>query len=89
MATEEAIVSGLAPGRLADTEMVGKSTCGSADTGSNGQATMPTSRMPAISNEVAIGRRTNGAEMLTLGSALAPLNPKSLRSHGPPPTRAI
>ena len=35
VATADAIVSGLAPGRLADTEMVGKSTCGSGDTGSN------------------------------------------------------
>ena len=31
VATEEAMVSGLAPGRLALTEMVGKSTCGSGD----------------------------------------------------------
>jgi len=31
--------------------------------------------MPAMSSEVAIGRRTNGAEMLTLGGALALLNP--------------
>jgi hypothetical protein len=33
VATEEAMVSGLAPGRLAVTEMVGKSTLGSALTG--------------------------------------------------------
>src|SRR5580700_7748924 len=33
VATEAAITSGLAPGRLACTFMVGKSTCGSADTG--------------------------------------------------------
>ena len=32
-ATEEAIVSGLAPGNCALTEMVGKSTRGSAETG--------------------------------------------------------
>ena len=35
-ATVEAIVSGLAPGREAEIWMVGKSTCGSGDTGSNG-----------------------------------------------------
>ena len=35
-ATEEAMVSGLAPGRLAETWMVGKSTCGSGATGSSG-----------------------------------------------------
>ena len=34
VATEEAMVSGLAPGRVADTVMVGKSTLGSAATGS-------------------------------------------------------
>ena len=34
VATEAAMVSGLAPGRLADTTMVGKSTRGSAATGS-------------------------------------------------------
>ncbi len=35
VATAEAIVSGLAPGRLADTEMVGKSTFGRSLTGSS------------------------------------------------------
>ena len=33
VATAEAIVSGLAPGRLAGPEIVGNSTCGSGDTG--------------------------------------------------------
>ena len=35
-ATDEAIVSGLAPGRLALTWIVGKSICGSGATGSSG-----------------------------------------------------
>ena len=35
-ATEDAIVSGLAPGSVADTWIVGKSTCGSEATGSSG-----------------------------------------------------
>ncbi len=34
VATVDAIVSGLAPGSEADTEMVGKSTCGKGATGS-------------------------------------------------------
>ncbi len=34
VATDEAMVSGLAPGKPALTEMVGKSTCGSGETGS-------------------------------------------------------
>ena len=33
VAIEAAIVDGLAPGKLVDTEMVGKSTCGRAATG--------------------------------------------------------
>ena len=37
------MVSGLAPGRLALTEMVGKSTCGSGETGSKRNATAPAS----------------------------------------------
>ena len=35
VATDDAIVSGLAPGSVADTVMVGKSTVGSAATGSS------------------------------------------------------
>ena len=35
VATAEAIVSGLAPGKLALTWMVGKSTCGNGDTGNS------------------------------------------------------
>ena len=62
-ATVAAIVSGLAPASCADTWMVGKSTCGSGATGSNGKATMPTSASAAISSEVAIGRRMKGSEM--------------------------
>ena len=69
VATEVAIVSGLAPGRFVVTTSVGKSTCGSGATGNNGQATIPSSRMPPMSSEVAIGRRTNGAEMLMEPSA--------------------
>ena len=41
-ATEAAMVSALAPCRVAFTWMVGKSTCGSGATGKNGNATSPT-----------------------------------------------
>ena len=34
VATADAIVSGLAPGKPAETVIVGKSTCGSGETGS-------------------------------------------------------
>ena len=63
VATEEAMVSGLAPGRPALTGMVGKSTCGSGDTGRNVKATPPASAGPRVSSDVATGRRINGAEI--------------------------
>src|SRR5882762_459380 len=63
VATADAMVSGLAPGNFADTWMVGKSTCGSGATGSKGNATMPRSRIPAINNDVAIGRRMKTSEI--------------------------
>ena len=56
VATEEAMVSGLAPGRPALTEMVGKSTCGSGDTGRMRKATAPASAMATVRSVVATGR---------------------------------
>jgi hypothetical protein len=65
VATLDAIVSGLAPGRAALTWIVGKSTWGSADTGKLKKQIVPTiNNAPAI-NDVATGRRMNGLEMLT------------------------
>ncbi len=62
VATEEAMVSGLAPGRLAFTEMVGKSTCGSGDTGSNRNAVAPARAMAISKSVVATGLRMKGSE---------------------------
>src|SRR5207237_6892282 len=62
VATVAAMTSGLAPGRLAPTEMVGKSTCGSGETGSKVNATSPASARPMVSSVVATGRRTKGSE---------------------------
>src|SRR5216684_729299 len=56
VATAEDIVSGLAPGRLAVTSRVGKSTLGRSLTGSWRYATTPNSAMAAIIKLVAIGR---------------------------------
>jgi len=56
VATVAAIVSGLAPGRLADTDIVGKSTCGNGETGSNRNAVIPASMIASINSVVAIGR---------------------------------
>ena len=63
VATVAAMVSGLAPGTVALTWMVGKSTCGSGATGNSGNATMPTSASAAINSDVAIGRRMKTSEM--------------------------
>src|SRR5580698_1687281 len=63
VATEEAIISALAPGKLALTEMVGKSTCGNGDTGSTWNAMAPAIATATVSNVVATGRCINGAEM--------------------------
>ncbi len=63
VATAEAIVSGLAPGSVAETWIVGKSTFGSAFTGSSRYATMPKIRIPIITSAVITGRRTKRAAM--------------------------
>jgi hypothetical protein len=62
VATAEAIVSGLAPGRFAPTEIVGKSTCGNGATGRKRNATMPERRMASVISDVATGRRMKGPE---------------------------
>jgi hypothetical protein len=62
VATLLAMVSGEAPGSCADTEMAGKSTCGSGDTGSMKNAPRPASAIASVSSTVAIGRRTNGCD---------------------------
>ena len=62
IATVAAIVSGLAPGSDAWTEMVGKSTCGSGATGSRRKAIAPASATPSVSSVVATGRSMNGAD---------------------------
>ena len=64
VATDEAMVSGLAPGKPALTEMVGNSTWGRGDTGSSRNATAPESRMATVSSVVATGLRMNGSEIV-------------------------
>jgi len=58
------MISGLAPGKLAPTEIVGKSTCGSGETGNTRKATAPASAMAAVRRVVATGRLINGEERL-------------------------
>src|ERR1700729_2139760 len=64
LATVVATSWGLAPGRVACTEMVGKSTCGSGETGSLKNATAPAAANPNVSRVVAIGRRMKGVDRL-------------------------
>src|SRR5215831_13858136 len=64
VATDDAIVSGLPPGRLAETLIVGKSTCGSGETGNKVNASTPAIAMAMLNSDVATGRLINGAEML-------------------------
>src|SRR5205814_3475115 len=66
VATAAAIVSGLAPGRLAFTEIVGKSTVGKSLTGKRRYATAPTKRIPIMTSAVIIGRRMKSAVIAVL-----------------------
>jgi hypothetical protein len=59
------MISGLAPGSWADTDMVGKSTCGNGETGSTRNAETPDKTSAVVSSVVAMGRLMNGAEKFT------------------------
>src|SRR5579871_3818885 len=62
VATEDAIVAGLAPGSDACTWMVGKSICGTSLTESARYAIIPNIAIASISRLVAIGFRIKGSE---------------------------
>gem|GEM_PF-5961553 len=62
VATLDAMISGLAPGRLACTVITGKSIFGSGETGSKVKLTPPSRRIARLSSMVATGRAMNGAE---------------------------
>src|SRR3954466_5182565 len=61
-ATEAAMVSALAPGKVALTEMVGKSTRGSADTGSSRKPNTPNAMIDAVISVVITGRRIQSSD---------------------------
>jgi len=83
VATLCAIVSGLAPGMFALTEITGRSICGSDATGSTKKPAMPTSATPAVSNTVPIGRRTKGRDkFMRRYPSPASLTLGSLSPHG-------
>src|ERR1700712_2408102 len=79
VATDEAMISALAPGRLALTEIVGKSTCGNGETGSTWKAIPPAIAIATVSSVVATGRLINGVEMLMR----APLSQVNQAEHSP------
>src|SRR5688500_20369691 len=66
VATEEAIVSALAPGKLALTVMVGKSTVGRSLTGSDLYPMMPKIRIPTITRVVVTVRRMKSQDMFMM-----------------------
>src|SRR6266581_5648067 len=68
-AMDDAMISGLAPGNDAWTEMVGKSTCGNGATASCRYATIPANATATVNSAVPTGRRMNGAEMFTAEEA--------------------
>jgi hypothetical protein len=57
VATVDAIISALAPGSVAATEMVGKSTSGKGATGKTLKAMAPAITIAIVSSVVATGRR--------------------------------
>src|SRR5262249_58819081 len=57
VATEDATVSGEAPGSAAETWIVGKSTLGRSEIGSSRYPMMPKARMPSMTRVVMTGRR--------------------------------
>src|ERR1035437_4636157 len=63
VATDDAIISALAPGRPELTETVGKSTSGRGATGRTSYATAPARAIATVSSVVATGRRMKGAEI--------------------------
>ena len=62
VATVAAMVSGLAPGSEAVTDIVGKSTCGNGATDNRKKLMMPASAMPSVAKVVATGLWIKTAE---------------------------
>jgi hypothetical protein len=65
VATADAMVSGFAPGRLAVTCIVGKSTFGRSFTGSSTYAPRPKRKIANMTREVMIGLRINNSGTFT------------------------
>src|SRR5699024_755856 len=70
VATLEAIVSGLAPGRLAVTVIMGKSICGNGATGKKRRANTPIAIMARQIRVLATGRKIKTLKILTTAALL-------------------
>ena len=82
VATADAIVSGVAPGRLAVTTIVGKTTLGRSLTGRNRKAIAPKTHNAPVSRVVITGRRMQRRQIHGFGSPAAfdaGRRPRSLR----------
>ena len=88
VATDEAIVSGLAPGSDAETEIVGKSTLGRSLTGRLRYAISPNRRMASMSSVVMTGRLINRLAMLMPSEPRFPSAPRFSPEPRFPPGRA-
>src|ERR1700709_732510 len=64
-ATDAAMVSALAPGKVAVTAMVGKSTFGNAETGNSLKPKTPNAIIDAVISVVITGRRMQSSESVT------------------------
>ena len=89
VATDDAMVSGLAPGRPAVTMMAGKSTCGSGDTGSVVKANAPARTIDRLSSVVVTGRRMNEDDRLIRASRGTGISHEHRLARRPPPSEPI
>jgi len=88
VATDAAIVSGLAPGRFAVTWSVGKSTVGRSLTGRSRYPMAPKIRIDSTRRVVATGRRMNGSAIFMVLSSGDPTRAKPPGSVPRPGRRA-
>src|SRR5262245_51482045 len=64
VATDDAMISGLAPGSAAETCIVGNATSGNGETGRTVYASAPANATATVNSVVATGRWINGEEIL-------------------------
>src|SRR5262249_10149076 len=83
VATAEAIVSGVAPGRVAMTWIVGQCTCGASWTGRLWEPTPPKMMTAAINSVASAGRRMKSSGSTPRSRRLRRLDPPARAGHEP------